>query len=147
MPGPNFDIALFNSKWVLDPATGCHNWTASVGTAGYGQFGWENRRVITAHRAAWLIHVGPIPKGFHVHHKCLNRLCVRIEHLELMHGVEHGHLHMPLEKFCANNHEYEKVGYYVTKGGWRQCKQCCRDQAKIVHLRKQFEHIWTASTG
>lgn len=36
-----------------------------------------------AHRLSWLVHFGGIPDDFNVVHKCLDKRCVRPEHLEL----------------------------------------------------------------
>ncbi len=34
-----------------------------------------------AHRLAWELYVGEIPKGLQINHKCNNAKCVNIEHL------------------------------------------------------------------
>lgn len=63
---------------------GCWQWTGYVRPAGYGQVGIPGvRRTIDAHRASWLIHVGPIPEGAYVLHDCDNKRCVRPDHLHL----------------------------------------------------------------
>jgi hypothetical protein len=46
------------------------------------------------HRAVWEYHNGPIPKGFHVHHKDNNRANNSLENLELLSHTDHAKLHM-----------------------------------------------------
>lgn len=63
-------------------------WVGSRYGAGirYGQFLWkatDKRIVIPAHRASWMLHVGEIPSGLIVRHKCRRPDCVNPEHLEL----------------------------------------------------------------
>ena len=69
----------FAGRHVVDPVTGCWNWTGSLrGEYGYGQF-WLEGTNVAAHRAAWMIFRGPIPLGLHVLHRCDNALCVNYE--------------------------------------------------------------------
>lgn len=72
----------FDSKWTLNPETGCHEWNANISPDGYGCFHYKSRRK-RAHRISWEMTYGPIPKGLFVRHKCHNRVCVNPEHLEL----------------------------------------------------------------
>ena len=58
----------------------CWTWTAGLTTSGYGGFRMEGAGG-AAHRASWVIHNGPIPKGMHVLHRCDVRHCVRPSHL------------------------------------------------------------------
>lgn len=66
-----------------ESANGCRLWIGpkSSGT-GYGSF-WMNGGNIGAHRAAYLLFVGPIPPGLFVLHSCDVRDCVALGHLFL----------------------------------------------------------------
>jgi len=66
----------------LGPDGDCWEWRGSL-TAGYGQLGHRDVKVIRAHVASWtLVHGHPAPpKGWHVCHKCNNKPCVREDHL------------------------------------------------------------------
>lgn len=74
----------FDDKWRLDDSTGCHVWTASVQSSGYGQFRWKGggKEVGLAHRFAYEAKVGRVPIGLELDHLCLNRRCVNPAHLE-----------------------------------------------------------------
>jgi hypothetical protein len=49
---------------------------------GYGQVNWKGT-TISAHRLAWILQKGEIPKGLFVLHKCKTKACFNIDHLEL----------------------------------------------------------------
>jgi hypothetical protein len=56
----------------------CWEWQAARTTAGYGEY-----RSTYAHRHAYELAVGPIPRGLFVLHHCDNPPCVRPDHLWL----------------------------------------------------------------
>lgn len=60
---------------------GCLVWTRSVNEKGYGIVYYEGRTQ-RAHRVAWQLEHGPIPKGIVIDHAdCYNHSCVEITHL------------------------------------------------------------------
>ena len=63
---------------------GCWLWTGATNANGYGVITANisaGERSHLAHRVAYIIHVGPIPDGSDVDHRCHQRTCVNPDHL------------------------------------------------------------------
>jgi hypothetical protein len=70
----------FDDKWMPEPNSGCWLWTASLRNDGYGQVRHQGD-MDGAHRVSWRIHIGEIPKGMQVLHRCDTPTCVNPDHL------------------------------------------------------------------
>lgn len=77
-------VARFRAMVRVDES-GCHLWTGTVQTRGYGSFckGGAGRNML-AHRFAWELERGPIPDGLTVDHTCFNKRCQNVAHMELV---------------------------------------------------------------
>jgi len=70
-------------RQVQKDVDGCWLWTGRP-VQGYGRFRPSSRGTkIGAHRYSWELHVGPIPDGLDVCHRCDVPLCIRPDHLFL----------------------------------------------------------------
>jgi hypothetical protein len=70
---------LFWAKMTQPSPTACWEWLGAKDRDGYG-YHWRVRR---AHRTAWVLKCGPIPKGLWVLHTCDNPSCCNPAHLYL----------------------------------------------------------------
>lgn len=73
---------------MRDPGTGCMVFMGARNRNGYGMPN-PSQPGIGAHRIAWVVHRGPVPPGYEIHHMCRTRACVDPAHLEALPIAEH----------------------------------------------------------
>lgn len=77
---PEFAARVWD-KVAIGAPDACWEWTAFRTPKGYGSVMGPGRRMVMAHRAAWMLARGPIPAGMLVLHRCDNRPCCNPTHL------------------------------------------------------------------
>ena len=122
----------------------CWLWMGCLASNGYGFFKYDYRQM-RAHRFAWQITYGPVPKNMLVCHKCDVRRCVNPEHLFI--GTQLDNIHDMLKKgrerpwgrtvtHCPRGHEYTDENTYTT-GTSRQCRTCVLASLRARRLQQR----------
>ena len=126
---------------IAPDANGCWLWTGSIGGGGYGRF--KTHRTTYAHRAAYEMMVGPIPRGLELDHLCRVRRCVNPVHLEAVTRSENQRRGQTVaavnatRTHCPQGHPYTdpNTGTSVRSSGLtvRYCRACKRDRYRQQH--------------
>ena len=124
-----------NPSRPLSPSSPCIIWQGTRHAEGYGIVTQGGRQVL-AHRAAWENAGRAIPAGYQLHHICLNKACVNVEHLELVTRREHAQRH--LLTHCRRGHVMDEANTYIHKGQ-RNCRKCRALAAQRLRDRRRNE--------
>lgn len=73
----------FEAKVERCPMSGCWLWSDAPDQDGYGRLGLSGPRTIKAHRLSFELHIGHVPDGLQVLHRCDTPACVNPAHLFL----------------------------------------------------------------
>lgn len=120
----------------------CWIWTGGCFASGHGRARVDGRQT-TAHRAAWLQLVGPVPDDLHVDHLCCNPPCVNPAHMELVtcgENVLRGTCPAALnarKTHCKRGHPLEGENLRILVSGNRNCRECERKMQRQRRARKR----------
>lgn len=112
---------------------GCWVWGGSFFRNGYGRT-WKDGKTRLVHRVSYELHIGEIPAGMTVDHKCENKACVNPEHLQIVTGKENQLLWIDRtngsRNLCPQGHEFTPINTYVDRIGGRHCRACNRQRER-----------------
>lgn len=126
----------FDDLWEADE-NGCHIWKGAKGSTGYGRY-----RGKPAHRYAYERVNRPVPAGLELDHRCRNRACVNLDHLEAVTHWENLHRSPytlasigSAKTHCPAGHEYDETNTYRRRGK-RYCRICLAQSSKAWKRRR-----------
>ena len=132
----------FFDKVVVNPETGCWEWTACRNRDGYGRFKLDGRKRY-AHRVAYELIKGKIPEGLQIDHLCRVRACVNPDHLEPvtcrenLHRGETFNAANAAKTHCPQGHPLSGDNLYVRPDGRRGCKTCQAEHGRRYWAKKK----------
>jgi hypothetical protein len=96
-----------------------------------------------AHRVAYVLSVGPIPKGLTIDHLCRNRGCVNPTHLEAVTQRENT-LRSPIalaalnaaKTHCPKGHPYSGANVEL-RGRSRGCRSCHQERSRASAQKRR----------
>lgn len=141
-----------------DDPNSCWLWTGRCNENGYGRIHVHGRGLVGAHRWSYEHHLGAIPVGMHVLHRCDVRNCVRPDHLflgthadNMRDAATKGRL---VQRFawkgastCVRGHVLAEVGVVYRKGRNgrtdRTCRLCQNERARADRARRKAQRLAT----
>lgn len=142
------DVRLRLEEHTVRQPNGCLEWQGFRDKDGYGvikEHGVQKR----AHRVAWTLAYGPIPRGLVVRHfVCNNPPCCEPSHLRvgtqkqnIADCIALGNQWQLKKTHCPQKHEYTEANTYVHPvTGHRSCRTCMAIRGRANHLARYVPH-------
>lgn len=126
----------------------CWLWTGAVGGMGYGSIGVGSRTDGTrgtrrAHRVAYELERGYMPRDVDIHHECGNTLCVRPSHLVAITRSEHIRKHDGPTAVNARKETCPKCKTPLEyMSGGRRCRKCRNEYMREYKRSRRSDAYW-----
>lgn len=154
---PNWAADLWRKADKSGGELACWNWTASFrGSKRSGNYGKHHDalgRAQYAHRLAYHLVHGRIPRDLVVMHRCDNPSCINPAHLTLgtvrentWDAIEKGRFRWT-KAHCRNGHEGTPENTGWKKNGRRFCRRCQAEAQQRWILKQQQRHTATATAA
>lgn len=146
---PRFDVtklpANMRAKIMISAdqsstnGSACWEWTGAQNSRGYGSMtaGVKGKTAL-AHRRAYIELVGEIPDGLTIDHLCFNKLCVNVDHMEVVTIAENNRRKSARQTHCKQGHELVGENLRIAKRrDWTQrvCVTCQRAWGRASERR------------
>lgn len=143
---------------LTEKTAGCWYWLGKLDAYGYGKI-YVGAKTRMAHQIAHQLHVGPVPKGLVINHKChtwdtackggntcKHRSCVNPAHLEattnranILEGRGRGAIEARMTH-CPKGHPLSGENLYIAPGGTRRrCRICNINGARVQRGKPPLE--------
>lgn len=131
-------------RTIPEPNSGCWLWAGWVGRNGYAKPGAFGRYQL-AHRLAYELAKGPIPKGLQIDHLCRVRSCVNPDHLRVatcQQNILCGEGHAAknaVKTHCKWGHEFDEentIRAFQRGSLKRKCRECNKRECREYKQRR-----------
>jgi hypothetical protein len=145
-PGANYFKGPIEARLehysIRDPQSKCIIWWGAT-DGYYGCVGYQGK-IRKTHDLTYELAKGPVPKGFELHHRCKNKRCRNLDHLQVVTRGEHLRLE-PSRRIgdvthCRRGHEFTPENTSRNKRtGRRNCRACHAAWQRAYKQRKLIE--------
>ena len=131
-------IKHYSSPMALN---GCILWNGPLTENGYALLNFKGKRLF-AHRQAFELRYGPLPRGLQLDHLCRVRHCVNPKHCEIVTPRENTlrgvgpSARNARKTHCDYGHLFSVENTKI-RNGWRVCRECKRAfDLKCIRLKR-----------